>query len=40
MSTAKHTVSSFDADLNLLKDHLLQMGELVDRAFVDAVHAL
>ena len=40
MSTTKHTVSSFDADLNLLRDHLLQMGELVDRAFVDAVRAL
>ena len=40
MSTVKHTVSSFDADLNLLRDHLLQMGTLVDAAFVDATRAL
>lgn len=40
MSTVKHTVSSFDADLNLLRDHLLQMGTLVDTAFVDATRAL
>lgn len=40
MSAPKHTVSSFDTDLESLRGHLLQMGEMVDAAFSDAIRAL
>lgn len=40
MPTTKHTVSGFDADLNLLREHLLQMGTLVNAAFVEATRVL
>jgi phosphate transport system protein len=40
MSMPRHTVTGFDTDLAVLKDHITTMGRLVDRAFGDAVEAL
>lgn len=40
MPHSKHTVTAFDADLDSLKDNLMQMGELVETAFADATKAL
>lgn len=37
---SKHTVSSFDTDLQSLADHLLQMGQLVESALGCATKAL